>query len=407
MSTIANSRKNFTVPCIALLILSTATAIRGAELFVADRATDRILSFDETTGEFLRVVTDTGLSVPSGLTFGPGGFLYVSNLQSGFPGSAASVVKVDPVTGTTTPFVTDVAGAGGVAYNSASNTLFVAEFGNFDGDEVTRYDAAGTLMQTLGTGTAATGRAGMTFDAGGNLYVSESNFSGVGSVLKYEAPAGDPGDDYASTATTFASGADATLQFPAPAGGFNGLRFDSSGDLLVASLIGQSVIKYDVSGGVVTGGASYGPPLPYPSSVLIGADGNLIVTNLGNDNPSDPFWGPNVFPGELSRYNGVSSVPLLGGDSNRDDVVDGADLALFQASYGVDDGSDLDGDLDTDGQDFLFWQRGFGNQGIVGSFQPTAIVRYIPSADSVAIPEPAGLCLLSLGFACIAICIRS
>ena len=191
----------------------------AAELFVADRANERVLSFDEETGDFLRVVTDQGLSQPSGMTFGPGGFLYVSN-SAGFPGGAASVVKVDPITGTTTPFITDVVGAGGVGYHEASNTLFVSEFGNFDGDEVFRYDAAGSLMQTLGTGSAPTARSGMTFDSSGNLYVSEFNIAGVGSVLKYNAPAGGPTDPFSATASTFASGATVTLAIPAPAAGF-------------------------------------------------------------------------------------------------------------------------------------------------------------------------------------------
>ena len=387
------------VICIFIFLACGPRLAWTAELFVADRATDRILSFDESTGALLRVVTDTGLSVPSSLAFGPDGFLYATNLQSGFPGSAASVVKIDPVTGTTTPFITDVGGPGGIAYHAASNTLFVAEFGNFDGKEVFRYDATGKRIETLGTGSAATGRAGMAFDSVGNLYVSESNFSGVGSVLKYDAPAGSPSNPFGATATTFALGANATLQFPAPAGGFNGLAFDPNGGLFVASLIGQSVIHFPVSGGVAADGVSYGPPLAYPSSLLSGADGNLLVTNLGNDQAGDPFWGPNLFPGEVSRYTGFGgSAPLLVGDANRDDLVDGGDLTAIESGFGTDGGGDLSGDFDTDGEDVLLWQRGFGNEGVVGAFQPTAIVRYEPPLVGIAVPEPSAVALI-LSFA--------
>ncbi len=396
MPSLASIIRPLSIYCLALLA-TTFSALQAAELFVSDRATNRILSFDETTGEFLRVVTATGLDEPTGLAFGPGGFLYVSNLQAG-------VAKVDPDTGTTeSDFIENVVGPGGIAYHAASDTLFVSEFGNFDGDEVFRYDASGTLLQTLGTGSAATGRAGITFDTDGNLYVSEANFTQVSSspasVLKYAAPAGNPLDDYASTATTFASGNDVTLLIPAPASGFNGLAFDANGDLFVASLIGQSIIKYTVSGGVATSGAPLGAPLPYPSGLLIGSDGNLLATSLGNNNVNDPFYGPNLFPGELSRINALSggSTPLLVGDSNHDDVVDGGDLSVFQAAYDLNNDGDLDGDLDTDGNDFLLWQRAFGNQGLAGSFQPTGIVRYVPPVESFAIPEPTSLCLVLLG----------
>lgn len=388
---------------LALTITSTTTA-RAAELFVADRANERVLSFDEETGDFLRIVTDQGLSQPSGMTFGPGGFLYVSN-SAGFPGGAASVVKVDPVTGATTPFITEVIGAGGVAYHAPSNTLFVSEFGNFDGDEVFRYDAAGTLLQTLGTGSAPTARSGMTFDGAGNLYVSEFNIAGVGSVLKYAAPVGDPSDPFAATGTTFASGADVTLAIPAPAAGFNGLAFDENGQLFVASLIGQSLIKFAVSAGTVVDGNPFGAPLPYPSGVLIGEDGNILVSGLGNDNPSDPFYGPATFPGSITRFNAImfGSAPFLVGDVNRDTTVDGADLGAWQATYGTPynplANADLDGDFDTDGRDFLLWQRGVGNSGVTGPFQPTAMARYVPVFDIVSVPEPGTAILLTAALA--------
>ena len=390
------------VVCLAmsLAIFFTGTA-SAAELFVADRAGERIVSFDERTGAFLRVVTSEGLAQPSGMTFGGDGFLYVSN-SAGFPGGDASVVKVDPVTGETTPFVTNVAGAGGVAYHQASNTFFVSEFGNFDGDEVFRYDASGALVQTLGAGSAPTGRAGMAFDNAGNLYVSEFNIAGVGSVIKYDAPAGSPTDPYGTTASTFASGADVTLAIPAPAAGFNGLVFDGHGDLFVASLIGQALVKFNINAGQVESGIPFGAPLPYPSGVIIGQDGNILVSGLGNDNPSDPFYGPALFPGSITRFNATrfGSAPFLVGDATRDAMVDGADLAAWQATYGTPfnqmANADLDGDFDTDGRDFLLWQRGFGSAGIAGAFQPTAMARYVPAVDVTAIPEPATATLLLL-----------
>ncbi len=64
------------------------------------REANRIIALDETTGNFLRVVTATGLDLPSSLTFGPGGFLYATNFGAyAGPGSKASVVKIDVTTG--------------------------------------------------------------------------------------------------------------------------------------------------------------------------------------------------------------------------------------------------------------------------------------------------------------------
>jgi hypothetical protein len=180
------------------------------------------------------------------------------------------------------------------------------------------------------------------------------------------------------------------------------LAFDDHGDLFVASLTGQALIKFSASGGVVTQGVQFGVPLPYPSGVLIGADDNILVSSLGNDNPADPFYGSNLFPGSITRFNETlfGASPFLVGDVNYDTVVDGADLAAWQATYGTPydfmANADLDGDFDTDGRDYLLWQRGFGNTGIAGGFQPTAMARYVPIVEVLSVPEPSTLALLSL-----------
>lgn len=394
MSRLTYSSRKPLAFCTLILLVTACVPAPSAELFVADRASNQILSFDETTGEFLRVVASSGLDQPSGMAVGSDGFLYVSN-SAGFPGGAASVVKVDPTTGTTTPFITDVIAPGGIAFHAASNTFFVSELGNFDGDEVFRYDANGKLLQTLGTGSAATGRTGLTFDVPGNLYVSEFNFTSPGSVLKFAAPTGNPANNYATTSTTFASGAGVSLLRKGTfAGGFNGITFDSSGDLYVASLVGQAVVKYEVDGGSVVSGAPNGFPIAYPSGVTFSNDGDLLVTSLGNDNPLDPFWAGHLFPGKVRRFESMvlGQTPLLVGDITQDEVVNADDLAAWQVAFTETLGGDLDGDLDTDGSDFLRWQRGFGNQGIMGAFQPTAIVRYDPVPGAIAVPEPAAIC---------------
>ncbi len=66
-------------------------------------------------------------------------------------------------------------------------------------------------------------------------------------------------------------------------------------------------------------------------------------------------------------------------DFNTDTLVDAADLAIWEASFGVDDLADANGDLLTSGADFLVWQREFT--------MPLA-------SPSSAVPEPSTLLLL-------------
>lgn len=402
------------VVCSALAIMSLAlSGASGAELLVADQAGNRIIALDETTGNFLRVVTATGLDLPSSLTFGPGGFLYATNFGAyAGPGSKASVVKIDVPTGVTTDYITDVAGPGAVAYDpvNAPDSLFVSKLANFTqtgadftGNEVYQYDAAGggspTLTRTIGSGSATTGRSGMAFDAEGDLYVTDFGFFGVGSILKYDA------QDSFSSLGTYASGAGAVIEgppgafIPSTAGGLNGLTFIGD-DLFAAALTGTAVINFTPDGEEIFAVQATEKPIAYPSGLALAGDGTMLITSLGNNNASDPFYPGQLFPGTVLRYHPATDTvtPLLAGDANRDNVVNGDDLTVLTASFGVDAGGDFDGDRDTDGADFLIWQRSLGNQSAgVGSFLPTGIVRYEPSAAVASVPEPATMMLSAFG----------
>jgi hypothetical protein len=90
-------------------------------------------------------------------------------------------------------------------------------------------------------------------------------------------------------------------------------------------------------------------------------------------------------PNTPTNYAGASGSvnvppPSLAGDFNDDTVVNGLDLAEWRADFGVDDGSDADGDLDSDGEDLLIWQRQLGET------SPSML-----SASTV--PEPTAACL--------------
>jgi sugar lactone lactonase YvrE len=361
-------------------VQSAPQCFAASELLASDRANNRILAFDPVSGALLRTVSSSPLlDEPTGMTMGPGGFLYVSNSQT-------DVLKIDPATGDASVFVTGIAGPGGVAYDAARNTLFVSEFGQFDGDEIFQYDASGTLVNTIGTGTMPTSRSGLAFDAEGNLYAStfaiDGNFSGA--VLKF-----DGGNNFAPLGI-FASGSGLT--------GGAGIAFGADGNLYAASLLGQSVVKYTVSGGMVTGGAQFGPNVAYPSALLAMANGDLLVSSLGNDNPSDPIYGNFLFPGGIYRDNAAGvQTSFLVGDFTHDQSVAAGDLAAWQGALGTSAAGDANGDAVSDGADFLAWQRSVGNQGVAGSFQPTGFALYSPPMGGVTtIPEPQTAALIAL-----------
>ena len=78
----------------------------------------------------------------------------------------------------------------------------------------------------------------------------------------------------------------------------------------------------------------------------------------------------------------VLTAPLQG-DFNNDDAVDAADLAQWQGDFGLNDDSDADDDGDSDGADFLAWQRQLG------------LIAPAVSANA-AVPEPPAMVLILL-----------
>ena len=378
------------------LIASTALA---DELFVTDRATDRILSFDPETGAFNRVLVDSGLLIPSSLAFGPGGFLYVGNLGTG------QVLKVDPVTGATSPY-TIIGGPGGLLYDEATNTIFVSEFGNFDGDEIYQVDAGGNIINVIDSGTdddpsPKTGRTGMAL-RDGDLYVGAFADEGffAGKVRKFVRQINFAFEGVVASDPAFGFG------------GANGLGFSESGDLYVAGLLNQGVKKFNIDGGPDLTPESFGPSIAYPAGLLIETEGEsevMYVTSLGNDNPTDPIYGAFLFPGAVYKFD-VATGGLIGGqplitsrgasDYDNDGVVDQNDLPKWVKGFGesgpgsnVGDG---DNDGDSDGEDFLLWQR---NAGGLGDFQPTAVALYRTPVEIAAVPEPASMTAATMALA--------
>jgi hypothetical protein len=90
--------------------------------------------------------------------------------------------------------------------------------------------------------------------------------------------------------------------------------------------------------------------------------GDEVVAKLGVDNIT-ALGGPTPIPGD---FNGV-------------DGVTGVDLAQWQGDFGLNGESDADNDGDSDGNDFLIWQRNLGQGTVV--------------AAATGVPEPSTLAL--------------
>ncbi len=79
----------------------------------------------------------------------------------------------------------------------------------------------------------------------------------------------------------------------------------------------------------------------------------------------------------------------LPGDFNNDNIVDGADLVVWQGAYGVNANGDTNQDGASDGADFLIWQR------FLGQTNPA-----VPASG--AVPEPGMLTLAASALAMVA-----
>ena len=89
----------------------------------------------------------------------------------------------------------------------------------------------------------------------------------------------------------------------------------------------------------------------------------------------------------------VGGGPAIPGDFNNNGVVNGADLTKWKGDFGANPNSNADGDADSDGNDFLIWQRNVQN---------------VPAeVATAAVPEPSAVLLAALAaVGCAAACPR-
>jgi hypothetical protein len=299
-------RTSLSCLAVVLALIAGVHSAPAAELLVADRATNRVLAFDPVTGAFLRTLISNGLDEPTDLAFGPGGHLYVANRGADLSGNY-TIGVFNPVDGSPVGggvFLTTTSEPGGLL--SYNNELIVAELNNFAGQFLRRYDAAGSAVGSP-VDAGPQGHSGMAIGPDGNLYATDllidGNFSGA--VESF-----DPSNNFASLGQ-FASRPVGTFGATSLRGAA-GLTFGADGNLYVAGLFSQNLIKFSVSGGAVTNSEVFGGSIAYPNEVIVGPDGNFLVTSLGNDNPSDPIYGKFLFPGAIYRLDPLTGATVGG-----------------------------------------------------------------------------------------------
>jgi DNA-binding beta-propeller fold protein YncE len=147
--------------------------------FPPDPPQTHVTAIASLGGPATRLHTDTWSSY-AGITLGPDGLLYVTNEASGLIGNA-SVLTVDPASGTASSFVSDLVSPEGLRFRGEGFPLYVVEEDVGDGGgRVSRIDAGGnhapfcTGFQTI---------EDVVVDRDGRIYVSED---GSGSIIRIE-----------------------------------------------------------------------------------------------------------------------------------------------------------------------------------------------------------------------------
>lgn len=245
-----NSEKGF-VGLIAVLLL--------ASLSLSPPALGEQTSSNRTAAEIFAILPD-GSTGPEGLTVGADGNVYVTTFgfnQNGAVSGVGQLFVFDPE-GHLLRHVS-IAGSSphllGLAFHPISGALLVIDFGGGKVLQVNPFTGASTVFMTV---AGNSGLNALTFDAAGNVYVSDS-FQGI---IWKTGPSGGAGAIWVSDPLLTTTGI--------PPFGANGVEFNHAGTILfVANTGNDTVVQIPVSHG------NPGKPSVFVNSIN-GADGIAI-----------------------------------------------------------------------------------------------------------------------------------
>ncbi len=120
--------------------------------------------------------------------------------------------------------------------------------------------------------------------------------------------------------------------------------------------------------------------------------GDFVGTTNAVAVTQDVVVHPGGDVGSPGSFNGSGNPAFLPADFNHDGAVNSTDLAVWKGSYHLTAGGDADSDGDTDGADFLLWQKQVGSSSA--------------QAATATVPEPAVWSLLHAGILTFATCSR-
>ena len=142
--------------------------------------------------------------------------------------------------------------------------------------------------------------------------------------------------------------------------------------------------------------SNYGgnPPLSAPANGGHWASGTMSKI-FGTNTAQEAAMDPEVTSGSRKLLTSLDAAALTDigwsvtapsptynpADFNEDTFVNGADLAMWKGAFALNANGDADGDNDSDGADYLIWQRNFGATSVAETL--------------AAVPEPASLTLLT------------